>query len=67
MINNFRRYTSDNPRVVFLLMPQVEMLYFTASARDLFAHKDLGNFTNHFSAEVKPLSVMMVKLSPAAV
>lgn len=36
----------------------------TASARDLFAGKDLGQFTNFVSAKVNPTGVVMVKLSP---
>ena len=64
MVNNFRRYASDNPHVVFLLIPQVEMICSRAYARDLFAHKDLGDFTNNYTAKVEPMTVKMVKLIP---
>lgn len=36
----------------------------TAFARDLFAHSDLGKFTNFYSTEVNPSGVVMVKLTP---
>ncbi|XP_073244064.1 alpha-N-acetylgalactosaminidase-like isoform X2 [Porites lutea] len=36
----------------------------TATARDLFAHKDLGKFTKFFSSKVNPTGVVMVKLTP---
>jgi len=45
-------------------MIQVGLMSPTASARDLFAHSELGKFTNFYSAEVKPLAVVMVKLTP---
>ena len=35
-----------------------------AKVRDLFEHKDLGQFKDVFMAEVKPDGVVMVKLSP---
>jgi len=35
-----------------------------ANARDLFAHKDLGQYNNTFHAVVDPDGVVMVKLTP---
>ena len=35
-----------------------------AVARDLFEHKDLGIFSQNFSAIVNPSGVVMVKLTP---
>ena len=45
-------------------MSQVGLMSSTASARDLFAHSDLGQFTKFFSAKVNPSGVVMVKLTP---
>lgn len=64
MVNNLGRCTSVKPHVLFLSIPQVGLTSATASARDLFAHSDLGKFTKFYSAEVKPLAVVMVKLTP---
>lgn len=36
----------------------------TASARDLFAHKDLGQYNSAFHAVVNPDGIVMVKLTP---
>lgn len=39
----------------------------TAKVRDLFAHKDLGNFNGTFKARVNPSGVVMVTLTPTDV
>jgi alpha-galactosidase len=38
--------------------------HLTAAVRDLWQHKDLGNFTGQFSASVSPHGVVMVTLKP---
>lgn len=46
------------------LVLQIGITSSTATARDLFAHKDLGKFTKFFSSKVNPTGVVMVKLTP---
>lgn len=53
----------DSLTSLFCLL-QIGMMSNTASARDLYAHKDLGHFTRFFSAKVNPTGVVMVKLTP---
>jgi alpha-galactosidase len=36
----------------------------TASVRDLWLHKDLGQFKDSFSAQVPPHSVVMISVKP---
>ena len=38
--------------------------HLTAAVRDLWQHKDLGNFTGKFSASVASHGVVMVTLKP---
>lgn len=49
---------------MLLSILQVGLKADTVSARDLFAHSDLGQFTKFFSAKVNPSGVVMVKLTP---
>ena len=37
------------------------------NARDLFAHKDLGQYSDTFHAVVDPDGVVMVKLTPITI
>lgn len=59
----FNRNTNE-PEEIKADFALVGLTSATASARDLFAHSDLGKFTKFYSAEVKPLAVVMVKLTP---
>ena len=54
---------SQHSLILFPLL-QIGMTSNTASARDLFAHQDLGHFTRFFSAKVNPTGVVMAKLTP---
>ena len=45
-------------------LKQLGISSLAARARDLFAHKDLGQYNGTFHAEVDPDGVVMVKLMP---
>lgn len=55
---------TDEPQEIQADFKLIGMTSNTASARDLFAHQDLGHFTRFFSAKVNPTGVVMAKLTP---
>ncbi|XP_031564497.1 alpha-N-acetylgalactosaminidase-like [Actinia tenebrosa] len=60
------RRTDGTPHEIEAPFKQIGFDAEVASARDLFAHKDLGSFTSKFSAEVNPTGVVMVKLTKSS-
>lgn len=52
------------PRNISVGLKQLGIASGAATARDLFAHKDLGQYNDTFSAAVDPDGVVMVKLTP---
>lgn len=54
----------SEPRNISVELKQLGITTPAASARDLFAHKDLGQYNGTFHAMVDPDGVVMVKLTP---
>ena len=52
------------PRNISVELKQLGITTPAATARDLFAHKDLGQYNGTFHGVVDPDGVVMVKLTP---
>lgn len=57
-------YSFAEPRNISVELKQLGISSAAVTARDLFAHKDLGQYRNTFHAVVDPDGVVMVKLTP---
>jgi len=57
---------SPNTATITATFDEIELPGTTYSARDLWAHSELGKFTGSFSSSVRSHAVVMVKLTPAS-
>ena len=62
----FNTYGFAGPRNISVELKQLGIGSAAASARDLFEHKNLGQYNTTFHALVDPDGVVMVKLTPIA-